>query len=91
MNTINYKSGKYTYRVTYRFVSGLPKYSLNGRMIPKIRPPRSIYFDINDDIFKEIVYPEELHHTEILQNDQVEEYINSLVGFIPYWTKIEII
>jgi len=91
MNTINYKSGKYTYRVTYRLICCVPKFSISERIIPKIRPSRSIYFDKNDDIFKEIVYPEELHNTEILQNDPVEEYINSLTGFIPYWTKIEII
>ena len=85
MNNIIYlSSGKYTYKVTYNVKSGLSKYRTYDRKLPKIRPPCEIYFDKHDDLFKE------LHNIELVKGDPVEEYINSIIGFVPDWTKIEI-
>jgi len=91
MNNILYlSSGKYTYKVTYNIKSGLPKYRTYDRKLPKIRPPCAIYFDKHDNLFKEIIYPKELHNIELVKGDPVEEYIDSITGFVPDWTKIEI-
>ena len=90
MNTIFLKSGKYTYKISYQSKGGLPKCRNIKREIQKIRPMSSVFYDKVDDVFKEIVYPEELHHTEVLPNDPVENYLYNIMEFMPHWQKIEI-
>lgn len=90
MNTLYLKSGNYMYKISYNPKGGLPKYREARRIIPKIRSPTSIYFDKHDDMFKEIVYPETLHYTEVISDDPVERYIQSIIDFMPEWTKIEV-
>jgi hypothetical protein len=90
MNTLFLKSGNYTYKITYKQVGGLPKSGKITHKIPVIRPKSSVFYDKFDDTFKEIVYPEDLHHTEVFPNDPVEKYIHSIMEFMPEWQKIEI-
>lgn len=90
INTIFLKSGKYTYKVTYKRSVGLPKHRQVKRMAPIIRSPSCIFYDKHDDVFKEIVYPAELHNTEVLVNDPVEAYILAIMEFMPDWQKIEV-
>ena len=90
MNTIILKSGKYTYKITYKSKGGLPESRNVTRKIPSIRPKSSVFYDKFDDTFKEIVYPEDLQHTEVLPNDPVEKYLHSIMEFMPEWQKIEI-
>ena len=90
MNTLFLKSGNYTYKVTYKQVGGLPKSRSIKREIPTIRPMSSVFYDRVEDSFKEIVYPETLHHTEVMPNDPVENYVQSIMEFMPEWQKIEI-
>ena len=52
------------------------------------RKDKRYYFDKN--IMKEIIYPEELHFTEVLPDDPVENYINDCILYFPDLLKIEI-
>ena len=89
-SVLYYSSGNYTYKVTYNLKPGLPKCKSQYRELPKIRKSHYIYFDKHDNLFKEIVYPKELHYTEITVDDPVEHYIDCIRDFVPDWTKIEI-
>ena len=91
-STILLKYGKYTYKVTYKLMPGLPKYRQvnKSKAIPMIRKPTCIFYDRHDDMFKEIVYPAELHNTDVMINDPIETYIHSIMEFLPDWQKIEI-
>lgn len=90
MNTIYLNSGKYCYKITHKSKGGLSNHNETKRRYPILRRPSFVYFDKRDDIFKEIVYPVELHNTEANIDDPVESYVDSIIMYIPEWTKIEI-
>jgi hypothetical protein len=93
MNNLSLKSGKWTYNVTYRKTSGLPKLAPFERLkkvVPKIRTTNRIYFDKRDEVIKEINYPEELWFSEVVENDPVEQYIYHIMELYPNWVKIDI-
>jgi hypothetical protein len=87
---VSFRSGKYIYNVTYRQKGGLPTYTPMKRDFVKMRSDTRMYFDKRDDMYKEIVYPEELWFTNVLPGDPVEEYIHTTIEMIPNWTRIEI-
>ena len=91
ISTIYLKSGKYTYKITYKQTGGLPNHRpIKRPFVPAIRPPVHTLFDKHDNMIKEIVYPDALHNTEVKLNDPVESYIQSIMEFMPDWQKIEI-
>ena len=94
MNTIRLNSGKYLYFVTYKKKSGLPRNNfelpVNRFISEKIRTTNRTYFDHRDQLVKEIIYPQDLWFTEVLEHDPVETYLNDCIEFIPDWVKIEI-
>jgi len=89
MNTIRLNSGKYIYFVTYKKNVNL-KLPVKRFISEKIRTTNTIYFDHRDKIVKEIIYPQDLWFTEVLEDDSVETYLNDCIEFIPDWVKIEI-
>lgn len=54
------------------------------------RPKTASFYDKYDNAFKEIVYPTELHYTEIEPNDPIDDYIHNIMELMPDWQKIEI-
>ena len=93
LKTMDLKSGKYLYKITYKPTPGLPRVFLNKKtrtVSPRIRTTNTLYFDYRDQIVKEIIYPKNLWYTEIDVNDTVEKYIQDCIEFIPDWVKIEI-
>jgi len=80
----------YNYKVCYKGL--VPPYCAfpQKKIIQKIRGYSTCFYNYENQLVKQIIYPSELWFTEVSPDDPVENFIHTLTYYYPDWTTIDI-